>query len=743
METEIVEKICAIRAEFDKLKEKYQSDIDLQDSVNASLDENEVPSVEKIRREYQTKTDKERLMRIGIVGAVKAGKSSLLNSLFFCGKEILPKAATPMTAALTELTYGDEISVKIDFFTEDDISELKRKHNDYVRKFDELKGKKIDELKEKWIKVQKRKNGANFSDEPDAETRRSWEEKSEKYAYTELEKNRNLAGAHEQYEMIKKSEQYRQTEQKEFTVSAADEIAGTLEEYVGADGKYQPFTSRVSITLPFEELRGISVVDTPGFNDPVPSRDARAMQALYECDVIFILSRATEFLSAEDMSVINKIGRTDKDREIFVVSTQVDRGISQLSISKQSKGDMKTAIQKVRDKNIITMKDNLKKSYISFAEKLLSNPDSYLLFTSGQCEGMAKSFSDRENWDSDRQKVWENLKEYYGDYFSDNDEENSIRYLKMLGNIETIRQHIDNIKSRKQEIFQKQLVAFESKYKERFENTKLFILKALAGRKKDIETKSIQQIEKDIENMQQQYDFLSRKFDAAFKKKLDEWAIKTKTEITDNLKDLTEEVRLKIDNLTKIKTTFIIFETKVVNASELVSTVNTYIREKCETVLPDKMEVHCFNLKKDAETAISYNIQSSESFDVDNICQKAREIVSGIFGKYDEKHYKYNGTDFFYKGKSEKSYNLKDEEADYGIAKARKKTEEVFKYFNDLFRESISSIKSACEKSDFGKKVLEYYLEVLKRKKQELEKPKQSLQHINEVCKVIEQIKWD
>ena len=141
METELIEKICAIRAEFDKLKEKYQSDIDLQDSVNASLDENEVPSADKIRREYQTKTDKDRLMRIGIVGAVKAGKSSLINSLFFDGKNILPKQATPMTAALTELTYGDEISVKIDFFTEDDISELNRKHNDYVRKFDELKGK--------------------------------------------------------------------------------------------------------------------------------------------------------------------------------------------------------------------------------------------------------------------------------------------------------------------------------------------------------------------------------------------------------------------------------------------------------------------------------------------------------------------------------------------------------------------------------------------------------------------------
>ena len=48
-------------------------------------------------------SDTERLMKIGIVGRVKAGKSSLLNAIAFNGKNVLPKAATPMTAALTEI----------------------------------------------------------------------------------------------------------------------------------------------------------------------------------------------------------------------------------------------------------------------------------------------------------------------------------------------------------------------------------------------------------------------------------------------------------------------------------------------------------------------------------------------------------------------------------------------------------------------------------------------------------------
>ena len=45
-----------------------------------------------------------RKLSIGIVGAVKAGKSSFLNACIFDGEDYLPKAATPMTAALTGIT---------------------------------------------------------------------------------------------------------------------------------------------------------------------------------------------------------------------------------------------------------------------------------------------------------------------------------------------------------------------------------------------------------------------------------------------------------------------------------------------------------------------------------------------------------------------------------------------------------------------------------------------------------------
>ena len=40
-----------------------------------------------------------RVLRLVIAGNIKVGKSSFLNALLFDGKNILPQAATPMTAA--------------------------------------------------------------------------------------------------------------------------------------------------------------------------------------------------------------------------------------------------------------------------------------------------------------------------------------------------------------------------------------------------------------------------------------------------------------------------------------------------------------------------------------------------------------------------------------------------------------------------------------------------------------------
>ena len=82
------------------------------------------PSAE-LKEALDEKMEPERDLKIGILGRVKAGKSSLLNALVFKGQNVLPKAATPMTAALTVLEYGDRFEASIEYYSQDEIETIK------------------------------------------------------------------------------------------------------------------------------------------------------------------------------------------------------------------------------------------------------------------------------------------------------------------------------------------------------------------------------------------------------------------------------------------------------------------------------------------------------------------------------------------------------------------------------------------------------------------------------------------
>jgi len=145
-----LEKICGIRSSFEELAKKHSDDANFTESVAAALGAARIPSEEEIRQEYGKCASNVGQLRIGIVGAVKSGRSSFLEQFFLDGQSILPRGATPMTAALTEMTFGEECTVTVDFFTDQDIAELKAKSDEYERLFNEIKFRKASDL-EKYL----------------------------------------------------------------------------------------------------------------------------------------------------------------------------------------------------------------------------------------------------------------------------------------------------------------------------------------------------------------------------------------------------------------------------------------------------------------------------------------------------------------------------------------------------------------------------------------------------------------
>ncbi len=123
------------------LIEKTLKEQGLQERAAPFISDNAVIKTEELEKTLKEMQAKDRNLKVGIIGCVKAGKSSLLNALIFEGVEVLPKVATPpMTASLTVLKYAQNLSAEVEFYSQKDILELKNEHARYEREFQRMVG---------------------------------------------------------------------------------------------------------------------------------------------------------------------------------------------------------------------------------------------------------------------------------------------------------------------------------------------------------------------------------------------------------------------------------------------------------------------------------------------------------------------------------------------------------------------------------------------------------------------------
>lgn len=408
------------------------------------------------QKALQTIEEENRLLQIGIIGRVKAGKSSLLNALLFEGKSILPKAATPMTAALTIISYGDTLSSEVEFFSQSDINNIKNEHAAYVRELERLTQNKLEEIKNR--KAQKNINNPIISD-TDIEDLRA---KAEKQAKLDLKSKIELNAAYDQYNKMQSSEINPETlgTNKIIIAPTVADLSEQLLAYVGADGKYMPFTKSVHIKLPLENLKDIQIIDTPGVNDPVQSREERTRELLKFCDAVLIVSPAGQFMSHEDMELMDRITSKEGIRELYVIASQVDLQLFG-HIKLQNDGDLHRASKAIVSdlaNHLHETLTNLKKSNPEIGttyDQLIDQSRTKVIHSSGMCLSIKETWDAKETWDEGTKKTWENLSTNYPDYFSNSDRELSKSNLHLLANIASINTIIEDVKEKKEEILKK------------------------------------------------------------------------------------------------------------------------------------------------------------------------------------------------------------------------------------------------------------------------------------------------
>ncbi|MHC6202825.1 dynamin family protein [Breznakiellaceae bacterium SP9] len=446
MQEQVIKKLKAIEA----ISAQYEDVI--KDEANDLRNEGAIVSADALQEHFAAMANEDRLLTIGIIGRVKAGKSSLLNSIFFKGDSVLPKAATPMTASLTVLTYGEAFSAKVFYYSAKDIEDIKQKHDEFQAKWNTRFEEKKKELAEQRSKQLKKADS-------------DIDERAKRAVDLELkgdEKNNSLSASFDQYERMKKTGKLgsiKETEQK-VEASGLEELLGKLNQYVGADGVLMPFTKSAEIQLPLDEIRDIQVVDTPGINDPVASRGERTNEYLKSCDVVFIVSSAGQFVSSEDTGLMDRLSSKEGVQELYFIASQVDNQLYGNEHEK-SGGDLHKALKNIRDQLSSHARKTLEgiKSSDSLVEqqfgKLIAEADKRVMITSSICHAMSLRFNEQGSWDADMKHVWGLLNDQYSDYFGSG--ETAKASLDALANINTVQEKIslarnekDRIKAEKQ-----------------------------------------------------------------------------------------------------------------------------------------------------------------------------------------------------------------------------------------------------------------------------------------------------
>ncbi len=521
------------------LVEKVIEKQGLQEKAGPFMSDNAVIKTEELEKTLKEMQAEDRDLKVGIIGRVKAGKSSLLNALIFEGVEVLPKAATPMTASLTILKYAQNLSAQAQFYSPKDIAELKNEHERYVREFNKIVDEEVKKQKEKQSLSNRAKEGFKsfgnkFSRNKSTEAAPKEKilsdeeilEKARRIAKSELEKDMKLVSSYDQYERMKKSG-LTNTETLDPCIQAnsLEELNQKLLQFVGANGKFMPYTKAVGISLNNPNLKDLEVIDTPGINDPIISREERTKALLKDCDVVFIISPSNQFLTDSDMDLFDRVSNKEGLQEIYFVASQTDSVVCSPSEVQNSRQHLPTALenaQKSLSSSLNATMSLLKKKYPhqqEIFEKAIKNG---VILTSGACFSMYKDFKNQASWESKKEEyynAWRNLTNAYPDAFNSVDK--SEESLLLLSNMGAIKERLEKAAQRKEEIISQRLQDYAQSQANNLHNLITQLLQDLEDEKKRVKNADMGTIKEQIEA----YEKLSGNIETGFREAYEEFIL--------------------------------------------------------------------------------------------------------------------------------------------------------------------------------------------------------------------------
>ncbi|WP_339003843.1 dynamin family protein [Fusobacterium polymorphum] len=461
-------------------------------------------SLKNLKTSLDEKREEKRIFKLGIVGQMKTGKSSFLNEYLF-GEEILPTAATPMTAALTLIKYSDENKAEIEFYNRDDWSSIEENNKEYEKEYK----KALEEAKE-----EAEKKGRVFN--------------KERFKFEDVDSI--LKGSYEIYKNFKENGLDKSSlgETKTIKISNKKNILEDLKEYVGSKGKYTPLVKMTTLYINDDRIKDYIIVDTPGTNDPIISRGQKTKEFLGKCDYIIFLSYSSQFLDNNDNAYIKEQLPSEGIRDILILASKFDNQLSQESVFEDADGDIKVAYEE--EKRKLSRKLNRWSEEFKKDENPLDLSKSELEFQSTMLYRIYKNF---DNLSGIEKEIFDRLEEDY------NNSTFTKELLKDLSGMPAVEKKISNILVRKEEIMKNGIKNLFDGKRDSLSKILEKIRKGFEERKFELSDVGMKDVESKINNLQGKISDLSSEIKNSVRTERENFDKKLKDEISkiSNTKD--------------------------------------------------------------------------------------------------------------------------------------------------------------------------------------------------------------
>ncbi|WP_164864225.1 dynamin family protein [Helicobacter pylori] len=757
------------------LIEKTLQEQGLQERARPFISDNAVIKTEELEKTLKEMQAKDRDLKVGIIGRVKAGKSSLLNALIFEGVEVLPKAATPMTASLTILKYAQNLSAEVEFYSPKDIAELENEHERYVREFNKIVDEEVKKQKEKQSLSNRTKEGFKnlgnkFSRNKNPEavpkerilSDEEILEKARRIAKSELEKDTKLVSSHDQYERMKKSGLLNTKNlDPHIQANSLQELNQKLLQFVGANGKFMPYTKAVQISLNNPNLKDLEVIDTPGVNDPIASREERTKALLKDCDVVFIISPSSQFLTDSDMDLFDRVSHKEGLQEIYFVASQADSAVLSMSEVEKSGQHLPTALENAQ-KSLSSQLNNIMGKLIEnypnqreIFEKAIKNG---VILASGVCFSMYKDFKNQASWERNQKteeyhNALRNLKDFYPDAFSSDDK--SKESLLFLSNMGTIEERLEKAAKEKEKIMSQKWQDYAQSQASNLHSLIAQLLQDLEEEKKRVKNADISAIKEQIKTYENLSDNIDMKFRDAYEEFILHFINNIRVGLEETLKKAIQTAktrsreeeeeeryteRVKQGGLVgSLKRNFFSFfdddagydevsRTRAVIKAGAVLDYLTEMHESCESVLNDSANSFKVVFKKELYAKVFSQLREIISDDlIDEVAFK--RSVMAVLDRIEFKEFDY--TDKLPSEIRGKTGNLKGDEADAFIQSVGNYVRNFESEVKKDVKGYIQGLRENLEKQNFASDTLKKLKENMQNLQNQVQNKEQSIAQLD------------